>query len=89
MWIEKEKAMRRKSYLMFNSAVITKVAKKFVQTLILALFLAVFAALGANQSAIFGQPKLGDSVYKPQKSVDEKQKKKKSSKPTVAKPKTA
>lgn len=68
----------RKSYLMFNSAIFERVANKFAQTLVLALFLAVFAALA------FGQPKLGDSVYKNQKTTDDKQKKKKQ-KATVTK----
>jgi tetratricopeptide (TPR) repeat protein len=82
----KKRALRRKSYLMFNSAVLTKVANKFAQALVLALFLAAFAALGANQSAIFGQPKLGDSVYKNQKGADDANKqKKKKPKSTVAK----
>ena len=69
---------------MFKRAVYTKVANKFAQTLVLALFLAVFAALGGDRSAVFGQPKLGDSVYKNQKPSDEK-KKKKSKTPSVAK----
>jgi len=71
---------------MFNSAVFTKVANKFGQTLFLTLFLAVFAAFGSTQSAIFGQPKLGDSVYKNQKISDDanKQKSKKKSKQTAA-----
>src|SRR5687767_95453 len=73
---------------MFNSAVFTKVANKFVRTLILALFLTIFAALGANQSAVFGQPKLGDSVYKNQKNAEDANKSKsakRKSKTSVAK----
>ncbi len=68
---------------MLNSTLFTTVANKCARVLTAALFVAAFAALGADRSAVYGQPKLGDSVYKNQKTADDKQKKKK--KPTVAK----
>ena len=68
---------------MFYSAVFTKVARISAQAFLPILMLALFAAFGTGSSAVFGQPKLGDSVYKNQKSADDKQKKKKP-KTTVA-----
>ncbi|HEY8561461.1 MAG TPA: tetratricopeptide repeat protein [Pyrinomonadaceae bacterium] len=72
---------------MFNSAVFTKTADKFIPFLCLALLPAVFAAFGGARSAAFGQPKLGDSVYKKQKSADDDKQRpsKKKTKPNVAK----
>lgn len=56
---------------MFNSAVDTRVGAKFIKSAFPAFLLAVFAAFGANQSEVFGQPKLGDSVYRNNKTPEE------------------
>lgn len=72
---------------MFNSAVYTKVGAKFINSAFPALLLAVCATFGAGQSEVFGQPKLGDSVYRNNKTPEESKTKtsKKKNKPTVAK----
>ena len=69
---------------MFNSTVRARIGAKFMKRSFLAILLAVFASFGANQSEVFGQPKLGDSVYRNNKGAEDSNK----PKPTKKKAKT-
>jgi tetratricopeptide (TPR) repeat protein len=70
------------------STLFKKIGDKFIRLSMLALLPAFFAAFSADATAVFGQPKLGDSVYKNNKSADDSNKSKsskKKAKPAVAK----
>src|SRR5262245_54978805 len=71
---------------MINTNLFTSFNNKFLKAFFYTLVLFIFAAFSAHQSAVFGQPKLGDTVYKKNSEDTNKQKNsKKKPKTTVAK----
>jgi tetratricopeptide (TPR) repeat protein len=67
--------------------VCTRVGAKIIKRSFPAFLLAVCASFGASQSEVFGQPKLGDSVYRNNKASEDSKTKssKKKAKPSVVK----
>lgn len=70
---------------MFNSAVCNRIGVKFIKVSFSALLLAILVSVGAHQTEVFGQPKLGDSVYRNNNKTPETSK----TKPSKKKPKVA
>ena len=72
---------------MLNSAPIAKFANNFLHISFLAVLILFFAVIGNSRAEAFGQPKLGDSIYKKSDESVKSKTSKTKAKTTVSKPK--